>query len=87
MKLTVDREADALYLNLADAPACDSEEVAPGIVVDYDAQRRVVGIEMLNLSFRAPTADTRRFMFETVEAVTALPAVVGEDPVKYQPGS
>ena len=44
----------------------ESEEVSPGIVVDYDAQNRVVGIEMLHLSKRSPQADTRRF--ETVEA-------------------
>ncbi|MBA3354126.1 MAG: DUF2283 domain-containing protein, partial [Blastocatellia bacterium] len=27
MKLTVDREADALYLDLDDAPAAESEEI------------------------------------------------------------
>lgn len=67
MKLTIDREADALYLELEDVSAVESEEVAPGIVVDYDAQNRVVGIEMLHLSQRAPNADTRRVLIETVE--------------------
>lgn len=68
MKLTIDHEADALYLELETGSAVESEEVAPGIVVDYDAQNRVVGIEMLNLSQRAPDADTRRVLIETVEA-------------------
>lgn len=67
MKLTIDRDADALYLELEDASSVESEEVAPGIVVDYDAQNRVVGIEMLHLSERAPNADTRRVLIETVE--------------------
>ncbi|WP_434130909.1 DUF2283 domain-containing protein [Methylocaldum sp. GT1BB] len=70
MKLTIDREADALYLSLNEITAVESEEVAPGIVVDYDAENRVVGIEMLHLSKRAPGADTRRLLFETIEAET-----------------
>ncbi|MCL4543254.1 MAG: DUF2283 domain-containing protein [Chloroflexi bacterium] len=53
MKLKVDQQADALYLTLGEAPASDSEEVSPGIIVDYDEQGRVVGIEMLHLSHRS----------------------------------
>ncbi len=50
MDLKVDQSADALYLTLTDGPASHSEEVAPGIVIDYDDQDRVVGIELLYLS-------------------------------------
>ncbi|HWQ39352.1 MAG TPA: DUF2283 domain-containing protein, partial [Burkholderiales bacterium] len=60
MKLKVDRQADALYLPLSDAQASRSEEISPGIIVDYDEQGRVVGIEMLYLSKRAPETDLRR---------------------------
>ncbi|MDE2060696.1 MAG: DUF2283 domain-containing protein [candidate division NC10 bacterium] len=66
MKLKVDEQADALYLNLSETPASRSEEVAPGIIVDYDEQDRVVGIEMLYLSKRASTTDVRRLLFESV---------------------
>ncbi|MDP2897516.1 MAG: DUF2283 domain-containing protein [bacterium] len=66
MKLKVDHEADALYLSLTDAPAAESEEVAPGIIVDYDAKGQAVGIEMLHLSKRASSADVRRLLFESV---------------------
>jgi len=69
MKLKVDREADALYLTLSEAPSSRSEEVSPGIIVDYDEQDRVVGIEMLCLSKRAPEADIRRLLFEFVPEV------------------
>ncbi len=65
MRLRIDREADALYLSLADSPAADSEEVAPGIIVDYDACGYAVGIEMLHLSKRAPDADMQRLLFES----------------------
>lgn len=66
MKLKVDQQADALYLTLSEAPAIRSEEISPGIIVDYDEQDRVVGIEMLYLSKRAPEIDIRRLLFETV---------------------
>ncbi len=69
MKLKVDQKADALYLTLSDAPSSHSEEVSPGIIVDYDDQDRVVGIEMLYLSKRAPETDLRRLLFESVPEV------------------
>ena len=54
MKLSVDKEADALFLRLDDSAIVESEEVAPGIVLDYNEAEQVVGIEMLNISKRAP---------------------------------
>lgn len=69
MKLKVDRQADALYLTLSEAPSSRSEEVSPGIIVDYDEQGHVVGIEMLYLSKRAPDTDIRRLLFEAVPEV------------------
>lgn len=69
MKLKVDQQADALYLTLSEVPSHRSEEVSPGIIVDYDDQDRVVGIEMLYLSKRAPQTDIRRLLFESVPQV------------------
>lgn len=70
MKLKVDEQADALYLTLGEAPASRSEEVPPGIIVDYDEQECVVGVEMLHLSKRVRLADLRRLLFESVPEVT-----------------
>ncbi len=66
MKLKIDHEADALYLSLSDGPAMESEEVSPGLIVDYDANGRAVGIEMLHLSKRASNADMQKLLFESV---------------------
>ncbi len=66
MKLKVDQQADALYLTMSDAPAERSEEVSPGIVVDYDEQGRVVGIEMLYLSKRSPDTNVNQLLYESV---------------------
>ena len=64
MRVRVDSGADAVYLNLTDRPIKDSEEVADGIVVDYDAEGRIVGVEILDASKRTddPTA-LKQFSF------------------------
>ncbi len=50
------READAAYLSLADARMVESEEGARDVVVDLDADDRIVGIEVLRASRRLPDA-------------------------------
>ena len=55
MKLIVDKEADALHLRLDDSPVSESEEVAPGVVLDYNERNEVVGVELLRLSKRSAT--------------------------------
>ena len=65
MKLKVDPEADALYLRLDDSRIVDSEEVAPGVVLDYNEQNQVVGVEILGISKRAPSVNPRELQFQT----------------------
>lgn len=52
MKLEFDPGADAVYLELTDAEVEESREIQPGIVMDYDAEGRIVGIEVLYVSKR-----------------------------------
>lgn len=66
MKLHIDKEADALYLRLDDSTIVESEEVAPGVVLDYNETNQVVGVEMLDLSQRPPNLN-----LTTLELVTA----------------
>ncbi|MDE0077647.1 MAG: DUF2283 domain-containing protein [Caldilineaceae bacterium] len=54
MKLHINLEADALYLRLDDSTIAESEEVAPGIVLDYNEANQVAGVEILHLSKRFP---------------------------------
>ncbi len=61
----IDHAANAVCLNLTGRPIKDSAEVADGVVVDYDEEGRVVGIEILDASKR--TADPgalKQFSFE-----------------------
>jgi len=41
---------DMLYIQLADRASAESEEVAPGIVLDFDEHHQVVGIEIEDAS-------------------------------------
>ena len=65
MKLKIDKQADALYLRLDDSTIIESEEITPGIVLDYDENDQVVGIEVLSLSKRAPKLNFQQLEFET----------------------
>ena len=65
MRLKIDRENDVLYLRLDEAAILESEEVQPGIILDFDEQGRVVGIEVLSLSTRVQPDTLRVFQLET----------------------
>jgi uncharacterized protein YuzE len=54
LRLTFDAETDAAYLRFSAAPVHDSEEVAQGVVIDYDAEGRMVGIEVLEARKHLP---------------------------------
>jgi uncharacterized protein YuzE len=64
MKIHLDEKADALYLRLDDSPIAESEEVAPGIVLDYNERDEVVGVEILAVKTRVPIANLRQIQFE-----------------------
>jgi uncharacterized protein YuzE len=65
MKLRVDRTADALYLRLNDSTVTGSQEVSPGVVLDFNERGQVVGVEILFLSQRAPKLNLRELQFHT----------------------
>ncbi len=66
MRLKVDKENDALYFRLDESPIAESEEVQPGVILDFNANGYVVGIEMLDLSKRTIAQQLGVLQFETV---------------------
>jgi uncharacterized protein YuzE len=52
MKVTYDPEVDVLRIVLADTPVEESDEDKPGVILDYDQQGNLVGLELLNASKR-----------------------------------
>ena len=52
MRIQYDPEVDALYIELRDADIQESDEIAKGFIVDYDAKGEPVAIEILDASER-----------------------------------
>jgi uncharacterized protein YuzE len=61
MKVTYDPEVDVLRILLSNAPIEESDEDKPGIVLDYDKDGNIVGLEILEASKRtaSPTSSKR----------------------------
>ena len=64
MKVHLDEKADALYLRLDDSAIVESEEVQPGVALDFNAAGQVVGVEIRGLRERVPAANLRQLQFE-----------------------
>jgi uncharacterized protein YuzE len=52
MKVTYDPEVDVLRIIFSDALIEESDEDKPGIIIDYDRDGNVVGMEILDASKR-----------------------------------
>ncbi len=66
MKLKVDKKNDALYLRLDENAIVESEEVRPGVILDFDENGRVVGVEFLNITKRVNQEDLNTLQFQTL---------------------
>ena len=77
MRMTDDPAADAMYLYLterAEGPeVARTEKVAPGLMLDFDSDGRVVGIEMLSVS-KLPNAKPMQMAFEILPVTDAAAA-------------
>jgi uncharacterized protein YuzE len=65
MRVTVDTQTDALYFRLNECNVVESEEVQPGVILDYDANDQVVGVEFLHVSTRAGKDELSMMQFQT----------------------
>jgi uncharacterized protein YuzE len=65
VRIKVDRENDALYFRLDDNQILESEEVRPGIILDFDEKDQVVGVEFLGISARATQEELTNLQFQT----------------------
>ncbi len=65
MKITVDKESDTLYFRLDETKIVESEEVRPGVILDFDEDDRVVGVECLNISSRATAEELKTMEFQS----------------------
>ncbi len=50
MKLNYHPDTDSLYIDLSEHPSVESREISDGVVLDYDANGNLVGIDIDNAS-------------------------------------
>ncbi|MCX9083863.1 MAG: DUF2283 domain-containing protein [Candidatus Methanoperedens sp.] len=73
MRIKLDLESDVLYFRISENPIEESEEVSKGLIVDYDAGGKVVGLEILNVTDKFKMEDLIALKLEmpTVAAAEA----------------
>lgn len=52
MKIKYYPETDSLYIELLEKPSVESHELSEGVIIDYDAEKQVVGIDIDNASHK-----------------------------------
>lgn len=61
MKATYDPKTDTLTMELKPGPVAESDEDKPGVILDYDADGNLIGIEILDASKRVDEARSMQF--------------------------
>ena len=64
MKVSFDRETDALYVRFSDDAVAETAEVRPGVMFDYAADGRIVAFEVLDASRTLAAGDMKKFAVE-----------------------
>lgn len=62
MKISYDPEADILRILLSQSPIEESDEDKPGVILDYDVNGNLVGVELLDASTRTDKPQALEFM-------------------------
>ena len=65
MRIKIDKDSDALYFRLDESRIVESEEIRPGVILDYDNDNRVIGVEFLGISQRATKEKLSSLQFQT----------------------
>ena len=52
MKVIYDQQVDVLRILLSNSPVHESDEDKPGVIIDYDRDGNIVGLEVLDASKR-----------------------------------
>ena len=64
MKIEYDPEADALYIQVREADAANNIDIEEGVSVDVDADRHIVGLEILDASKRLTPSDLSNIVIQ-----------------------
>ncbi len=65
MRIRINKESNSLYFRFDENRVVDSEEIRPGVILDFDENDKVIGIEFLNISSRATEEELSNLQFLT----------------------
>jgi len=68
VKLSYDPNTDSLYIHLSERTSVDSDEISEGVVLDFDANGILVGIDVQEASKKA---DLRHLMVSHIPFLEA----------------
>ena len=71
MRIEYDREANALYIQMQEKDVAKTREIEPGLLIDFDQDNNLVGIEILDVTERFVLSDIVNLHIEN------LPVEVG----------
>jgi uncharacterized protein YuzE len=66
MKIEYSKEADALYVHFREVYVAKSKEIEEGVVIDFDQNGHIIGIEILDVSERLMPQDLANISFESI---------------------
>ena len=78
-QIEIDEEADAAYVRVAEGAVASTREVADGILVDFDAEDRMLGVEVLGLRDRVGEGDTISYLTGLVSGLRLRPATAAAE--------
>ena len=73
MKLNYYPETDSLYIDLSEMPSVESREISEGVILDYDADGKLVGIDIDNASHKVEME--RLILSDTTQRLKAWASV------------
>ena len=66
MRIQYDREADARYVQMQEKKVAKTKEVEEGLLVDFDEENRLIGIEILDATNRFALSDITNLHVENM---------------------
>ena len=68
MKITHDKDADAVYIEFSDAVFNSNKKIDSDTIIDLDKEGKIIGIELLNVSKRIPKTAFSDVIFKNLVA-------------------
>ena len=72
-EIDIDEQADAAYVRVAAGQVQETQEVADGILVDWDSAGSLLGVEVLGLKQRVRGGDASSFLRGLIAGLKLLP--------------